>query len=217
MRSLASLVALAGSLAGLTFAGQPRADEPRKVTEPRVLREPSEIVQVVDAFDDDDVFDLHLSLGYQHTWKNAKILPRDHDAARRASATGGYTVSNMNVAEYEESTARLNTRADIGIYKDIASDSAADHPFERSRAQRARGQREPCRRIVLAGAPGEQLFRLPFKSPTRSGIEYLAVGIDFGHHESGARHDEADLGHRRRGALQRLRADARLQREPRPR
>jgi len=34
--------------------------------------------------------------------------------------------------------------------------------------------------LVLRGAPGEQLFSLPFKSPTRSGIEYLAVGMDFG-------------------------------------
>jgi len=28
------------------------------------------------------------------------------------------------------------------------------------------------------GAPGEQLFSLPFKSPTRSGVEYLAIGLD---------------------------------------
>src|SRR5690606_6711289 len=34
--------------------------------------------------------------------------------------------------------------------------------------------------IALRGAPGEQLFSLPFKSPTRSGIEYLALGLDFG-------------------------------------
>jgi hypothetical protein len=33
---------------------------------------------------------------------------------------------------------------------------------------------------VLEGVPGEQLFRLPFKSPTRSGIEYLALGLDIG-------------------------------------
>ena len=33
---------------------------------------------------------------------------------------------------------------------------------------------------TLVGAPGEQVFSLPFKSPSRSGIEYLALGMDFG-------------------------------------
>jgi hypothetical protein len=36
--------------------------------------------------------------------------------------------------------------------------------------------------IVLAGGPndGQPLFTLPFNSPQRSGVEYLAVGVDFG-------------------------------------
>jgi hypothetical protein len=178
-RSLACLVAVAGSLAVLTVAGQASADEPRKATEPRVLREPSEIVQVADAFDDDDMFDLHLSLGYQHTWKNARIL-RETNVLQQGLGTGGYTVSNMNVAKYDESTGRLNTRADIGVYKDIAvvirmpvilSNDRKLSEVDGSGAQQS---------TVLAGAPGEQLFSLPFESPTRSGIEYLALGMDFG-------------------------------------
>jgi len=38
-----------------------RAEEPRKENEPRLLKEPAEITQVADAFDDDDddIFDLH--------------------------------------------------------------------------------------------------------------------------------------------------------------
>jgi hypothetical protein len=35
--------------------------------------------------------------------------------------------------------------------------------------------------IALAGLPGESpLFSLPFKAPQRSGIDYIAVGVDFG-------------------------------------
>jgi hypothetical protein len=178
-RTLACLVAAAGSVAGLTLAHPARADEPRKVSEPKVLREPSEIVQVVDAFDDDDMFDLHLSLGYQHTWKSANIL-RETSVLQAGLGTGGYTVSNMNVASYEESTARLNTRADIGVYKDIAivvrmpvilSNNRKLDDLEGSADQQS---------LALAGGPGEQLFSLPFESPTRSGIEYLAIGMDFG-------------------------------------
>src|ERR1051325_9972581 len=96
-----------------------RADEPRKVTEPPVMREPTEIVQVADAFDDEDIFDLHLSLGYSHTWKNAKIY-RETSIQQQGLSTGDFTPSNMNVAKYKHDVARLNTRADIGVYKDIA-------------------------------------------------------------------------------------------------
>ena len=156
-----------------------RADEPKKVTEPRVLREPSEIVQVADAFDDDDMFDLHLSLGYQHTWQSARIL-RETNIVQGGLATGGYTVSNMNVAEYEQTTARLNTRADIGIYRDIALVVRLPVILSDDRKLSAVDGTGDQQRTVLAGVPGEQLFALPFQAPTRSGIEYLAIGLDFG-------------------------------------
>jgi|SRR6185503_1701316 len=178
-RSLPSLVAAAGSLAVLTLAGPAHADEPRKVTEPRVLREPSEIVQVVDAFDDDDVFDLHLTLGYQHTWKNARIL-RETNVLQQGLGTGGYTVSNMNVASYDESTARLNTRADIGVYKDIAIVVRLPVILSNDRKLEKLDGSDAQSGVVIAGGPGEQLFSLSFESPTRSGIEYLAFGMDFG-------------------------------------
>ena len=44
-RTLACLVAAAGSVAGLTLAAPAIADEPRKVTEPKVLREPGYAVR----------------------------------------------------------------------------------------------------------------------------------------------------------------------------
>jgi hypothetical protein len=177
--TLASLVVAAGPVVALTLASPARADEPRKMTEPRMLREPSEIVQVVDAFDEDDLFDLHLSLGYQQTWKSAKIL-RETNVLQSGLGTGGYTVSNMNVASYEESTARLNTRADIGVYKDIAIVIRMPVILSNDRKLEGIDGSDKQQSTVLAGAPGEQLFSLPFESPTRSGIEYLALGMDFG-------------------------------------
>src|SRR5262245_31020816 len=101
-------------LATVLSAASALADEPRKVTEPNVLREPTEITQVVDAFDDDDRFDLHLSLGYQHSWKSARVR-RETSIRQPGLTTGGYTSDALNIAEYKESTSRLNTRADIGI------------------------------------------------------------------------------------------------------
>jgi hypothetical protein len=171
---VAWVAATASALAVLTPA-RAHADEPRKVTEPSVMREPSEIVQVADAFDDDDIFDLHLSLGYEHSWKNAKIY---RETSMPSISAGDFTPSNLEVAKYTQDISRLNTRADIGIYKDIALFVRMPVILSDDRELKASGGGVAS--TVLAGAPGEQVFALPFKSPSRSGIEYLAFGMDFG-------------------------------------
>ncbi|MCA9641978.1 MAG: hypothetical protein KC492_14830, partial [Myxococcales bacterium] len=155
------------------------AEEPRKVTEPNVLGEPSEITNVVDAFDGDDQFDLSLTLGYQQTWKSAKIR-RETFIDQGGLAGGGYTASGMNVAEYSETTARLNTKAEIGIFKDLALIIRLPIILSNDRELKSLEGSDKQASIVAQGEPGEQLFTIPFKSPTRSGIEYLAVGLDFG-------------------------------------
>ncbi|RYZ08592.1 MAG: hypothetical protein EOO73_06985 [Myxococcales bacterium] len=164
-------------LAGLLLTSLAHAEEPRKVSEPSVLREPSEVVQVVDAFDDDDLFDLHLSLGYQSTWKSADIL-RESSLTDPGFNDGGYSRANLNVAHYSERVSRLNTRADIGLYKDLALVIRMPVVLSDDRELKGLAGSESNQAYALAGAPGEQLFSLPFKSPTRSGIEYLAMGID---------------------------------------
>jgi hypothetical protein len=153
------------------------ADEPHKVSEPQVLREPAEVVQVADAFDDDDPFDLHLSLGYQSSWETSKIH-RETGINQAGLATGGFVATNLNVAEYKQTTSRLLTRADIGVYKDIALVLRVPIILSDDRQLNGTAGSENQQQITLAGAPGEQLFNLPFKSPTRSGLEYLAVGVD---------------------------------------
>jgi hypothetical protein len=177
MRRLTLKTCSALPLAGLLLTSLSLAEEPRKVSEPSVLREPSEVVQVVDAFDDDDLFDLHLSLGYQSTWKSAEIL-RESSLTDPGFNDGGYSRANLNVAQYSERVSRLNTRADIGLYKDVALVIRMPIVLSDDRELKGLAGSEGNQAYALAGAPGEQLFSLPFKSPTRSGIEYLAVGID---------------------------------------
>jgi hypothetical protein len=168
----------------LGTASMARADEPRQAGEPRMLSEPGEVTNVIDAFDGDDVFDLHLTLGYQYAWKRAHIRRESTigSAANPGLSTGGFTASNMNVATYEENTSRLNTRADIGLYKDIALFLRMPIILSNDRKltdlNGSAGQQD----LVLAGGPndGGPLFTLPFNSPQRSGVEYLAVGMDFG-------------------------------------
>jgi hypothetical protein len=177
MRRLTLKTCSALPLAGLLLTSLSHAEEPRKVSEPSVLREPSEVVQVVDAFDDDDLFDLHLSLGYQSTWKSAKIM-RESALTDPGFSDGGYSRANLNVAEYSSRVSRLNTRADIGLYKDLALVIRLPIVLSDDRELKGLSGSDKNQTFSLAGAPGEQLFQLPFKSPTRSGVEYLAIGID---------------------------------------
>jgi hypothetical protein len=88
----------------------------------------------------------------------------------------------MNVAKYEENTSRLNTRADIGIYHDIALVLRMPIILSNDRKLSDLNGSAGQQNIVLAGGPTDTgpLFGLPFNAPQRSGIEYLAVGLDFG-------------------------------------
>src|SRR5450432_2289519 len=159
--------------------GAAHADEPHKVSEPSVLREPAEITQVPDAFDDDDPFDLNLSLGYESTWTSS-VIRRESSVAQPGLTSGGFTQNNMNAAAYKQTTSRLLTRADVGLYKDIALVFRVPIILSDDRSLGGVDGSETQQSVALAGQPGEQLFSLPFKAPTRSGIEYLAVGIDAG-------------------------------------
>jgi hypothetical protein len=165
-----------GALAFFAVASA-HADEPRRVSEPNVLREPSEITQVVDAFDEGDPFDLHLSLGYSSSWKTADIL-RETSIVQPGLSSGGFVQSNMNVGEYKETTSRLIARADVGLYRDVALIVRMPVILSNERELNGQSGSAGVQSVTLQGTPGEQLFSLPFKAPKRSGIEYLAVGID---------------------------------------
>ncbi|UQA60378.1 hypothetical protein [Polyangium aurulentum] len=173
--SLSALTALALICAGNVA----RADEPRSATEPRVMQEPGEVVNVIDAFDEGDPFDISISLGFQYSSKSAKIR-RETNIEAPGLTSGGFTSSLMNVASYSEQTSRLIPRVDIGIYKDLALYFRVPIILNNSRELTGLDGTEDAavQRVVLQGGPGEQLFSLPFKSPDRSGLEYLAVGID---------------------------------------
>jgi len=177
MRRLTLKTCSALPLAGLLLTSLSHAEEPKKISEPSVLREPSEVVQVVDAFDDDDLFDLNLSLGYESTWTSSKIL-RESALTDAGFSDGGYSRANLNVAQYSQRVSRLNTRADIGLYKDLALVIRLPIILSDDRQLKGLSGSDANQTFALAGAPGEQLFSLPFKSPTRSGVEYLAIGID---------------------------------------
>jgi hypothetical protein len=166
---------------GLLSEGVARADEPRSATEPRVMSEPGWVVDVIDAFDDGDPFDVNITLGFQYASKSARIL-RESTIARPGLTTGGFTSRTMNVADYKETTSKLVPRLDIGIYKDLAAHISLPIILNNARSLSAiqGSDRAPSGFVApaLAGAPGEKLFNLPFQAPNRSGLEHIAIGLD---------------------------------------
>lgn len=131
---------------------------------------------MVDALDDDDPFDVHLSLGFQSSWKSAKIL-RETSIVQPGLSTGLFTSDHLNVARFKETTSRLNIRADLGLYRDLGLVLRMPVVLANERELTSLDGSGSQQSLALEGAPGEQLFSLPFKSPKRSGIEYLAIGL----------------------------------------
>src|ERR1700722_18556345 len=173
-------LACAGALAVLAsplVASTARAAEPIPPGEPHLMSETAEVTSVVDAFDEDDPFDLNLMLGFQQTWKSAHIR-RETSINQPGLSTGGFVAATENIASYSQQVSTLNMGADIGIFRDLALTFRvplilADN---RSLGDLSGSSAYPQ---LLADPTGGQLFSVPFKSPTRSGVDYFSVGLDW--------------------------------------
>lgn len=155
------------------------AAEPVAAAEPRLLSETAEMTTVADGFDRSSgfPFEVNLTLGFRYTRKTANIR-RESALFQPGLSTGGFAASTENVARYSENRSILDLGADIGLYKDLAlvlrlpvilSDSRELSDLDGS-------SRNPQR---LQDPAGGQLFRVPFRSPTRSGIDYFQVGLNY--------------------------------------
>jgi hypothetical protein len=170
---------VAAAAIALLLGTRAHADEPVAASEPRLLSETSEITSVVDAFDENDPFDLNLTLGFQQSFKHADIR-RETDLNQPGLSTGNFTPHTENVGSFSESTSTLMIGADIGIYRDLAfifrlpiilSDSQSIGDLDGSSANPQR----------LQDPAGAQLFTVSptFKSPNRSGIDWFSTGVDY--------------------------------------
>lgn len=148
-------------------------------SEPFVMNETAvELLELASAFDERDYFDINLRLAFDHQSRSAAIR-RETNVSQPGLTTGGYTSDLMNVATYRESTQRLIPEIDIGIYKDFQLTVRMPVILAHNRSLEDRGG-SASQPITTMGLVGEQLFDPNFESPTRSGIEYLAVGLDLG-------------------------------------
>lgn len=159
-----------------------KAEEPRRPGEPFLMAEPGAVTDVVDAFDQErgDPFDLHLSLGFSQRWQTGAIRRESYLGPDGRTSTGGFTSDVENIASYRHTTSTLDMRADVGLWHDIGlffrlplilSDNRSLGDLNGSQAavnERGRAS-DP--------ATGDPLFRLPFRSPQRSGVDYVAAGL----------------------------------------
>jgi hypothetical protein len=171
-------IGLALGLAALVSSPKDaNADEPVAAKEPRLLRETGENTTVIDAFDKDDPFDANLLLTLRQSWKSANIR-RETTLAQPGLATGAFTAQNENVASYSQSLTVLEVGGDIGIFHDLALSLRLPLILADSRelSDLDGSSRNPQR---LQDPNGQQLFSLPFKSPTRSGVDWFSAALNY--------------------------------------
>lgn len=157
-------------LATVSLAGRAGADEPASVNAPRLLRETGENTTVIDAFDEDDPFDANLVLSVRQSWKSAKIRRES------TSGTGGFTGAFDDVASYRASRTVLEVGGDVGVYRDLALSLRLPLILADDRELTDGSARSPER---LQDPAGDPLFALPFRSPTRSGIDWFSVALNY--------------------------------------
>jgi hypothetical protein len=169
---------IAGGLLLLCAAGTARADEPVGAREPHLMSETAQITSVVDAFDDDDPFDLNLVVGFTQSWKAAKIR-RETQLPQPGLASGGFIPATENIASYKGSESTLLVGADIGIYKDLALIFRVPLILSWSQSLGDLDGSSAVAPQLLSDPMGTALFPVPFNSPTRSGVDYISGGIDW--------------------------------------
>lgn len=171
------LAALTATIA--SFALEPRAfaDEPISAKEPRLLSETGENTTVIDAFDKDDPFDASLLLTFRQQWKSANIR-RETSLSQGGLSSGGFVARTENVATYSQSTSTLEIGGAIGLWRDLALSLRLPIILSDSRelGDLDGSSKNPER---LQDPSGGQLFSVPFKSPTRSGVDWFGVGLDY--------------------------------------
>jgi hypothetical protein len=128
------------------------------------MREPGEVVDVIDAFDDDDPLDVRIGLAFELDVRGTTLArERGGDAA-------------VPVAVESTVTSRLRPRLDVGVFRDVAI--SLELPLVLSRTQGLSVLDGDGSGAIAQG--GETLARLPFQGPERSGLERVTVGAAAG-------------------------------------
>lgn len=142
-----------------------------------LMDEPISFTDVIDAFDDDDLFDVNLSVGYERLWEFGTIQRQVPDGSMDPSVADGRMSQHWNdIANYELGRNQLNFGLDVGIFRDFAAYARLPLILSDDRSLSRVGGSDPTD-LLGAGAGNPPLFSVPFQSPTRSGVDYMVAGL----------------------------------------
>lgn len=166
-------VALAASALmgiGLTVAASPaRAEDPPLV----LFGAPSSYTDVADALDDDDPFDLNLSLTFERSQTSGTIQREAPNVAGGVAVDRPGTPRYVDVADSRELTNKLVLGLDVGIYHDLMVYGRLPLVLSDDRSLRTISNRGD----FTGEVPLPMGLNIPFTSPTRSGVDTINVGM----------------------------------------
>ncbi len=152
------------AISAVASAADAVAVEPVVKGEPRVMREPGEVVDVIDAFDGDDPLDVRIGLAFELGIEGSTLM--------RENGAGATTP----VASESSVISRLRPKLEVGVFRDVSVTLELPLALSRTRAL-----------TPIAGATSgglglgdETLAALPFQDPERSGLERLTIGVSGG-------------------------------------
>ncbi len=174
MKAFAPSVSGLALFVGLALPSMASAED----GELRLFNEPHSYVDVADAFDDDDPFDLHIQVAFERSTRLATIQ-------RERPGTGPNLFAD--VADFEQQVNRLFVGVEVGLYRDLSFFARLPILLSDDRdltvAGGVSGTTARARLEATDVSPSDgrttqrPLFELPFASPTRSGFEHLALGL----------------------------------------
>lgn len=170
---------------GLVAGALPCAASAQGDGQLRLFREPHSYTDVVDAFDDDDPFDINISLEFRHI-RQWGTIQRERGTWSPSEDPNRLSRLWENVATHEHTQNVLELGLDVGIFRDLAiygrmpiifsddrrivsTDPTVDLSLDDSIPGDDPGRTSPP---LFALDPGGS-----FAAPTRSGLDYIAAGL----------------------------------------
>ncbi len=157
----------------------------------RLMNEPHSYTDVVDAFDGEDPFDINISAGYQYNYQSGMVQREMGTYDPGASDPNRLSHDWQNIGRAEHTQNILNLGLDVGIMRDLAIYGRMPLIVSDDRSISAASGMNPNALIVdnngdgvpdldpttMPPMPQSPLFNVPFHSPTRSGLSYIAAGL----------------------------------------
>ena len=141
--------------------------------------QPAEFTNVLDSLEDDDPFDLNLSIGYERILRRSKIR---RESNNRGVSEDGF-IDYVDLARSTHLENRLVLEGTVGLWHDLQFWTRWPLVLSDTRELTLDSNVTPDRARLRTDCPDASdtcLFDLPFKSPERSGIDAFWVGIDWG-------------------------------------